>query len=95
MAMVIPEQYRIGGNNLKIRLASGKEFDCDYMDHSERHRQSNVRILNAPIYEVAKVFSDPSETAQLWFENDYAAGFTKLLSLIDDGDAIRVVLGKD
>lgn len=79
---------------MKVKLASGKEFDCDYMDHSERHRQANVRILNAPIYEVAKVFSDPSETVQLFFENDYAAGFTKLLSLIDDGDAIRVVLGK-
>jgi hypothetical protein len=80
---------------LKVKLANGKEFDCDYMDHSERYRQANVRILNTPIYEIAKVFSDPAETAQLWFENDYASGFTKLLSLIDDGDAIRVVLGKE
>lgn len=80
---------------MKVKLASGKEFDCDYMDHSERHRQANVRILNAPIYEVAKVFSDPSETVKLWFGNDYAAGFVKMLALIDDGDAIRVVLGKE
>lgn len=79
---------------MKVKMASGRQLDCDYMDHSERHRQANVRILNTPIHEIAKVFSDPAETAQLWFGNDYAAGFTKLLSLIDDGDAIRVVLGK-
>lgn len=80
---------------MKVKLASGKEFECDYLDHSERHRQANVRILNTPIYEIAKVFSDPNETKQLRCGNEYAAGFTKLLSLIDDGDAIRVVLGKE
>ena len=80
---------------MKVKLASGKEFECDYMDHSERHRQANVRILNTTIYEISKVFSNPQETMQIWFEKDYAAGFTKLLALIDDGDAIRVVLGKE
>lgn len=80
---------------MKVKTASGKQFDCDYLDHSERHRQANVRILNTPIYEISRVFSNPEETAQLWFGNDYAAGFTKLLALIDDGDAIRVVLGKE
>lgn len=79
---------------MKVKLASGKEFECDYMDHSEQHRQANVRILNTPIYEISKVFSNPEETAQMWLGNEYAAGFTKLLALIDDGDAIRVVLGK-
>ncbi len=80
---------------MKIKMASGRLFDCDYLDHSEQHRQANVRILNTPIYEISKAFSNPEETAQLWFENDYASGFTKLLALIDDGDAIRVVLGKE
>lgn len=79
---------------MKVKLASGKEFECDYMDHSERNRQANVRVLNTPIYEISKVFSNPEETAQIWFGIEYAAGFTKLLALIDDGDAIRVVLGK-
>lgn len=70
-------------------------MDCDYMGHSEPRRQANVRILNATIPEIATVFSNPDETAHLYFENDYAIGFTKLLALIDDGDAIRVVLGKE
>lgn len=80
---------------MKIRMATGRELECDYMDHSQQRRQANIRILNTPIIEVASVFSNPIETAQMWFEKDYAAGFTKLLAMIDDGDAIRVVLGKE
>ena len=80
---------------MKIKLATGREMDCDYMDHSEVHKQANIRIINTPIAEIAKVFSNPAETAAMWFGNGYAAGFTKLLAMIDDGDAIRVVLGKE
>ena len=80
---------------LKIKLASGRELECDYMDHSERYRQANVRIKNMPIAEIAAIFSNPAETSYFMFETDYAAGFTKLLAMIDDGDAIRVVMGKE
>ena len=84
-----------GGNLTKIKLASGMELECDLMSHSQKRRQATIRILNKPMSEVAVIFSNPAETAQLWFENDYAAGFTKLLAVIDDEDAIRVVLGKE
>lgn len=80
---------------MKIKTASGRELECDLLSHSDRHRQATVRIKNTPITVIASVFSNPSETAAMWFENDYAAGFTKLLAMIDDGDAIRVVLGKE
>lgn len=79
----------------KIKLASGKQLDCDYMGNSQQRRQATIRILNTSMTEIASVFSNPAETAAMWFENDYAAGFTKLLAMIDDGDAIRVVLGKE
>ena len=80
---------------MKIKLATGKELECDYMSHSERHRQATIRILGSSIGETAKIFSDPAETAHMRFENDYAAGFTKLLAIIDEDDAIRVVMGKE
>ena len=79
----------------KIKLASGKQLDCDYMGHSQQRRQATIRILNTSMTEIASVFSNPTETAAMWFENDYAAGFTKLLAMIEDGDAVRVVLGKE
>ncbi len=70
-------------------------MDCDYMGHSERHRQTTIRVLNASMVDVVKVFSDPAQTASMAFENEYAAGFTKLLAVIDEDDAMRVVLGKE
>ena len=79
----------------KLKTALGKEFDCDYMGHSGIYRQANIRILNSTFPSVASVFCDPAQTIQLWFDGDYASGFTKLLAIRDDGDAIRVVLGKE
>ncbi len=79
----------------KIKLASGRELACDYMGHSEKRRQATIRLLHTSMQEVVRVFSDPAETSQMRFESDYAAGFNKLLAVIDDGDAIRVVLGKE
>ena len=79
----------------KIKLASGRELDCDLMSHSQKHRQATVRVRNASMPEIAAVFSNPAETEAMWFEGDYAAGYMILLAIIDDGDAIRVVLGKE
>ena len=80
---------------MHIRTATGHELKCDYLNASESTRQANIRILDTQITEIATVFANPEETVQLWFENTYVAGFTKLLAIIDDGDAIRVVLGKE
>lgn len=80
---------------MKIRLATGRELDCDYLGHSEKRRQATIRILNTSFQDVVKVFADPAETVQMRFENEYASGFTKLLAVIDEDDAIRVVLGKE
>ena len=79
----------------KLKTATGKEFDCDYFNPFPPVGQVNLRVLNIPLYAVATVFSDPSETVQLWWENAYAAGYTKLVAIVPEGDAIRVVLGKE
>lgn len=76
-------------------MASERELECDFLSYSDKRKQATVRIQNTPITVIASVFSNPAETAAMWFEHDYAAGFTKLLAMIDDGDAIRVVLGKE
>lgn len=79
----------------KLKTATGKEFDCDYFNPFPPVGQVNLRVLNIPLYTVATVFSEPSETVQLWWENSYAAGYTKLVAIVPEGDAIRVVLGKE
>ena len=79
----------------KLKTATEKEFDCDYFNPFPEAGQINIRVLGKPLVYVATVFSDQSETVQLWWENAYAAGYTKLVAIVPEGDAIRVVLGKE
>lgn len=79
----------------KVKTATGKEFDCDYFNPFPPTGEVNIRILNASFVDVAAVFSNKNETAQMWCGIQYIAHHTKLMALVDDGDAIRVVLGKE
>ena len=79
----------------KVTTATGKTYNCDYFNPFPPVGQLNLRVLNAAISDVAAVFSDPKETVQLMFENMYAAQYTKLVAIVPEGDAIRIVLGKE
>lgn len=78
-----------------LKTATGKEFDCDYFNPFPPVGQVNLRVLNTPLAVVATVFSNPNETAQLWCDNQYAAQYTKLVAIVPEGNAVRVVLGKE
>lgn len=79
----------------KLRTATGKEFDCTYFNPFPPMGQVNISIINASFATLAAVFSDPKETVQLWCGKQYLAHHTNLLAIVNDGDAIRVVLGKE
>lgn len=79
----------------KLKTATGKEFDCDYFNPAPAFGQTNLRVLNTTIANAAMVFSDPKETVQLWCEGMYASQYTKLVAIVPEGNAIRVVLGKE
>ena len=79
----------------KLKTATGKEFDCDYFNPSPVLGQINLRVLNTTVAISATVFSDPKETMQLWCEGMYAAQYTKLVAIVPEGNAVRVVLGKE
>lgn len=79
----------------KLKTATGKFFDCIYFNPFPPLRQVNISIVNVDFMTLASVFSNPKETVQLWYGNQYLAHHTKLVAIIDDGDAIRVVLGKE
>lgn len=79
----------------KIKTATGKEFDCIYFNPFPPMGQVNISIVNESFTELASVFSDTAETVQLWYGKQYLAHHTKLLAVVNDGDAIRVVLGKE
>ena len=83
----------------KLTTATGKQFDCDYFNPFPPVGQINLRVLAAPLATVAAVFSNPLETVQLWYDDEpnaqYAAQYTKLIAIVPEGNAIRVVLGKE
>ena len=79
----------------KLKTATGKEFNCDYFNPFPITGQTNLRVLNTTLSTVATVFSNPAETVQLWCGEAYAAQYTKLVAIVPEGDAIRVVLGKE
>ena len=79
----------------KLRTATGREFDCDYFNPFPPVGQTNLRVLNTPLPTVATVFADPQETVQMWFEGQYAAQYTKLIAIVPEPGAVRVVLGKE
>ena len=78
-----------------LKTATGKEFDCDYFNPFPPVGQVNLRVLNTSLATVATVFSNHNETIQLWCNERYAAQYTKLVAIVPEGNAIRVVLGKE
>ena len=79
----------------KVKTATGKEFDCDYFNPFPPAGQVNIRLVNVSLTDVAAVFSNPAETVQLRFEEQYLAYHTKLVAIVPEVGAIRVVLGRE
>ncbi len=78
-----------------IKTATGKTFETDYFNPCPPVGQVNLRVLGASVATVAAVFSNPAETVQLWCGNQYAANYTRLVAIVPESGAIRVVLGKE
>lgn len=79
----------------KVITATGKRFDCDYFNPFPPAAQVNIRVLGVSLVEVASVFGNPAETVQMWWDQQYIASHTKLIAIVPEGDAVRVVLGKE
>lgn len=79
----------------KLKTATGKEFTCDYFNPFPPAGQINLRVLDVSFPYAAVVFSNPEETVQLWYSGQYVSLHTKLVALVPEGNAIRVVLGKE
>ena len=79
----------------KLKTATGKEFDCDYFNQFPSANQVNLRVLNSSLVEVASVFGNPKETVQLWCGEQYISNHTKVVAIVPEMGAVRVVLGKE
>lgn len=78
----------------KVKTATGKEFDSDYIATIPFPAQAYIRVLNTPLATVAAVFGNPEETKQLWHGEYYLAHYTNLVAIVPEVDAVKVVLAK-
>lgn len=78
-----------------VKTATGKTYSCDYFNPFPPANQVNLRVLGVPLPAVAAVFSDTSETRELWYGKQVLTQHTKLKAIVPEGDAIRVVLEKE
>ena len=76
----------------KIRTATGKEFDCDALTMIQNPRRLYITIHGSTIPEIAAVFSNPKETVQLYYGNQYISNHTTLLGIIPENGMVRVNL---
>lgn len=84
------------GNTMeKIKTATGQEFDCDFVSSMLFPSRTYIRVCGAPIGTVATVFSSKSETTSLRFGDNVIEGYTNLVAIVPESDAIRIVLGKE
>ena len=81
---------------MKIKTATEKEFLCDFfvMIHLDKGPRLDMRI-KASMSEVAITFSDKENSKQLWYADEYYAGFTKLVLLVQEPDCVRICLEKE
>ena len=78
----------------KVFTSTGKAFDCDYVVEIPAPAEIHVRIQNASIADIAKVFSDRSETRIIKHGGSAYRGFTNLAAIVPEGAFVRVVLSR-
>lgn len=79
----------------KLKTATGKEYQSDYIAVIPMPQQAYIRVLNASLAEIATVFGNQQETVQLWHGNYYLANYTHLVAIVPEPGAVKVVLAKE
>ena len=77
----------------KIITASGISFDSDYISAIPYPSRAYIRIVNSDIATVARVFADQQETEGMTYGKDLKLSYARLVAVMPEGDAIKVILG--
>ena len=78
-----------------IKTANGKTHECISLSAIDSPCRLYIRIVNSTLSEVATTFGDKEETKELLYGDILLIGYTKLLSIVIEDTAIRVVLTKE
>lgn len=78
-----------------VKTSTGKTFSSDYLATIPMPSQAYIRILDASLVEVAEVFSNPTETTTLQCGVYTLENYTRLVAIVPEPGAIKVVLAKE
>lgn len=70
---------------IKIKTATGKEFDSDFAGAAGEY--AIICIINSDMATVMKVFSNPKELPIVGFET-----YTEIANVVNEGNIIKLVL---
>lgn len=70
----------------KIKTATGKEYDSDYLSEHKPSKSLYFRVVCDSEEEVKTVFGNPAETQTIEHNNRIYEGFTKLKYITDEED---------
>lgn len=79
----------------KLKTASGRTYDSDLCAQVPGLGLLYLRVLGVPLATVAAVFGDSAETEQIYYNDLYFSGYTRLDALIPEGDAVRIALRRE
>ena len=78
-----------------LTTACGKVVNSDYFNPCEETKQVNIRVIGESLTTVASIFGNKAETIQMRCDGIYCSCFTRLVAIIPESGAIRVVLEKE
>ena len=78
-----------------ITTAKGKTFETDMVSVISSPERAYIRITNASLTVVATVFGDKTETAAIQYGSRILNRYTRLVAIVPEVDAVKVVLGKE
>lgn len=78
-----------------IKTSSGKIYECDLVSAIDSPCRLYIRVVNSTLSEVATIFGDKEESKELLYGDILLIGYTKLISIVIEDTAIRVVLTKE
>lgn len=78
-----------------ITTAKNKVFRTDLVSTIRSPERLYIRILGATMAEVAVAFSDKTETIAMKYGARLLGHWTRLVAIVPEGDAIKVILGKE
>lgn len=80
---------------MDILSTKNNSFDSDYLATIPYPPRAYIRVCNSDFATVAAIFSNPAETSRIECGDVVLSGFTRLVAISAEDNAIKVCLAKE